>query len=96
MSFKIKDILRIYRKLNGRAGFRVELREGRDTIAKIYYNGRPLLFTKVSHGKGELDGKVIHRIRNQLKLSEDDFRDIIRCRLDVAGYKEILRQKGIL
>ena len=96
MSFKIADILRLYRKLDGDAGFRIELREGRDTIAKVYCDGRPVLFTGVPHGKGTLDGKLVHYIRNQLKLNEDDFTNLIRCALSAAEYKEILKRKGFL
>lgn len=96
MSFKISDILKLYRKLDGSAGFRVEVREGRDTIAKIFCEGKLVIFTKVPHGKGSLDGRIIHYIRNQFKLSESDFRDFIRCSLSAIDYKIILRTKGFL
>ena len=96
MSWKIADIHKLYRKLDGSAGLRVELREGRDTLAKIFCDGKFVLFTKVPHGKGVLDGKLVHYIRNQLKISEDDFRNIIRCSLSAEEYKKILDKKGFL
>lgn len=76
MSLRIRDVLRLYEKLDGNAGFRVELREGRDTLVKIFC--------------------LIYYIRNQFKLNESDFRDIIRCTLSTAVYKEILKDKGFL
>lgn len=94
MSLKIRDILRIYRKLGGSAEFRVKLREGRDTVAEIFCEGKLVIFTRISHGKGALEGKLIHKIRNQFRLSEDEFRDIIRCTLSAEDYKEILKAKG--
>lgn len=96
MSLKIRDILRIYRKLDGSNGFCVKLREGRDTIAEIFCDGEFILFTRISHGRGDLDGNLIHYIRNQFHLSEDDFRGLIRCTLSTAEYREILKQKGIV
>lgn len=88
--------MRLYEKLDGNAGFRVELREGRDTLVKIFCDGKFILYTKVPHGKGIIDGKLIYYIRNQFKLNENDFRDIIRCTLSAESYKKILKDKGFL
>lgn len=86
----------MYRKLHGNAGFRVELREGRDTLVKVFCDGKFVLYTKVPHGKGVLDGKLIYFIRNQFKLGEDDFREFVRCSLSAEQYKAILKNKGFL
>jgi len=96
MSFRIRDIVKLYYKLGGNVGFKVELREGRDTLAKIFCDGKLILFTKVPHGKGALDGRLIYYIRNQFKLGEADFRDFVRCTLSAEDYKKILKTKGFL
>ena len=54
-----------------------------------------MIYTKRSKGRGgELP--FSHKIRQQLKLNEQQLRDAISCSLDRSGYLDILREKGIL
>lgn len=87
---KAADIDRAFGKLG------MEIREARDKLAWFVHEGRRILMTKRSHGKGELKGKTPHLIRQQLRLNEEQFRQLVACPLDRQGYIEILRQKGLL
>jgi hypothetical protein len=87
---KTRDILRVFDKLE------MEVREGRDTLAFFRWEGRPILWTKVPHKRGELKGKLPHFIRQQLRLNEDQFRVVIDCTIWRKEYVEILCSKGLL
>ncbi len=58
----------------------------RQKILRVHY----------SHEKGDLPGKIMHKIRGQLKLSEKDFRDLVACPLAYEDYLDILKNKGLL
>ncbi len=49
----VREMLRLLRKLE------MQLREGRDTIASFYHEGRLIVRTKVPHKRGELKGKLL-------------------------------------
>ncbi len=87
---KIRDILRIFDKLE------MEVREGRDTLAFLRWQGRTILWTKVPYKRGDIKGKLPHFIRQQLHLNEHQFRAVIRCDIWRDEYLEILRSKGSL
>ncbi len=89
MTLKAAEFDRIVRKLDLRT------RNTGDRHAWFEYAGRPIVFTKRSHGRGG-DLPFSHHIRQQLKLNEDQFRDLKDCPLDRAGYVAILRNKGLI
>jgi len=75
----------------------MKTREGRDTLAFFYYNGQKTkVFTRVSHTRGDLKGKISSLIRQQLYVDEGQFRDLINCPLQRNGYVKILQEKCIL
>lgn len=84
------EIDRVFHKLQ------MEVRDAKDRIAWFVYQGKKVLKTKRSHGRGEIKGNVAYLIRQQLKLSEDQFRELIACPLQRDEYIEILRGKGLL
>ena len=88
MALKAREFERIVRKL------KLVTRNTGDRQAWFVYDGRQILRTKRSHQKGDLP--FASKIRTQLKLTEDQFRDLIRCPLTYDGYVNILRDKGIL
>lgn len=91
MEIKQRDFITITRKLEMR------VREGRDTLAFFFYNGQKTgIFTRVSHTRGSLKGRITSFIRQQLHLNEDQFRDLINCPLDKEGYVRILKDTGII
>jgi hypothetical protein len=75
---------------------KMEIREGRDTLAFFYCGPRLILWVKVPHKRGELKGRLPYYIRQQLRLDEEQFRQLIRCQLRRAEYVRILRTKGLV
>jgi len=74
----------------------MKTRQGRDTLAFFYCGDRLVLWTKVPHQQGELKGKLPYYIRQQLKLNEEQCRQLMRCRIGRQDYVEILRDKGLI
>lgn len=74
----------------------MKITETGDRHAKFYHEGRLIITTKRSFGKGPIEGPVQHLLRQQLKLNESQFRDLIACPLDREKYLEILRVKNLL
>ena len=74
----------------------METRQAGDKLAFFVYNGRRILSTRRSHGKGKMDGEIPDKIRTQLKLREGEFRDLVDCPLTYDGYVEILKNRGII
>ena len=90
MQLKRKEVLGIFKKL------RMEVNFSRDVIAKFYYEGKFILATKVSHGRGDVKGDIPHFIRQQLKLNEKDFIALKNCPLTREDYVNILKRKGFI
>ena len=88
MTIKHAEFERIVRKLQLRT------RKSGDRLAWFEYEGKTIVRTRRSEKKGDLP--FSHAIRQQLKLNEDQMRELIACPLDRVGYIEILRQKGLL
>jgi hypothetical protein len=79
---------RIERKL------RLESRNAKDRICFFVYGGKRVLFTKRSHARGELP--TADMIRQQLKLSDSQFRGLINCPFDYDDYVAHLRSRAII
>jgi hypothetical protein len=84
----VREVLRLFQKLE------MDIREGRDTIARLYVDGVLVVRTKVPHKRGELKGNLPHFIRQQLRLNEEEFADLRRCTIYRDDYVNILRKKG--
>jgi len=74
----------------------MQIRDTKHRIAWFIYNGRKILRTQRSHGRGELKGRIPDLIRQQLKLNEEQFRELVACPLGKEEYIQILRQKNFL
>jgi len=59
-------------------------------------DGRPVLRTKISKGRGDMKGNVADKFRAQLRLTESEIRDALDCTLDAEEYLALLRGKGVL
>lgn len=90
MQLKKAELTRIFNKLN------LEVRTTTHHYGWFTYQGKKILRVHYSHGKGDIPGKVSDKIRSQLKLSQDDLRELINCPLSVADYIEILKRKGLI
>lgn len=75
---------------------RLEIKATHHKMATFVYEGRCILRTRVSFGQGDIPGDVADRIRGQLKLNEQQFRELIQCSLGYEEYVEILRAKGFI
>jgi len=90
MSLKAADVDRMFGKLQ------LETREGRDRLAWFVYEEKRVLFTRRSHGRGDIAGRLADFIRQQLKLQEPEFRQLRDCTLKRDGYVEILKKRGVI
>lgn len=88
MSLHVADVERAWKKIG------MVVTNSGDRLAKFYYRGALILMTKRSHGSGPIEGKVPYLIRQQMKLSQNEFDQLIACPLDLAGYVEVLKAKG--
>lgn len=86
----IKEILRLFGKLE------MDIREGRDTIASFYHEGRLIIRTKVPHKRGELKGKLLYFIRQQMRLNDKEFEELRECKIYKDDYVGLLKKKGKL
>lgn len=87
---KISDALHVCTKLE------MEMREGRDTVARFRHEGKVVTRTRIPHGRGELEGKLPHFVRQQLHLSEEEFRLVDVCTYWRIDYVRILKEKGLI
>lgn len=63
----------------------------------LYVDGRKTrIRTMISHGEREIGEELIHRMAAQLKLSKDEFLDLVDCRLDGDGYLRLMRERGFV
>ncbi len=88
MTLKAKEFERIVRKLG------LQTRNSGDRLAWFEHEGRTITRTRRSNKAGDLP--FSHAIRQQLKLTEDQLRDLLDCPLDRDGYVAILRGKGLI
>ncbi len=90
MQLKKSDVDTIFQKLG------IESRSTGHKIGWFIHEGRKILMLRCSHGKGDVPGHVSDKIRSQVHLGMDDFRDLVKCPLKRDGYVAILRAKGII
>jgi len=72
------------------------IKQSKDVRALFYHEGQLILTTKRSHGSGPIKGNIPTLIRQQMKLTEGQFRDLITCPLGLAEYVGILKQRGLI
>lgn len=84
---KVHEYSRIEKKLE------LKTRDAGDRLSWFEYNGTTYTRTKRSHGNKDLPENLI---RQQLKLNETQFSDLIGCTLQRDHYVQILMDKGII
>ena len=87
---KVRQALQAFDKLG------LEIRKGRDTLAFFRWEGQVIVWTKVPHKRGELKGKLPYLVRQQLRLNESQFRELIAWPMGRKEYIEVLRGKGLI
>ena len=87
---KKSEMEKIFRKLS------LQIRSTGHNYGWLVLNGKKILRVHYSHGKGDIPEKITNKIRGQLKLSQKDFRELIKCPLTIEEYINILKQKGFI
>lgn len=90
MSISGREIDRAWVKLG------MEVKDSNHRHALLYVDGKLILRTKRSFGSKMLDGNIPSLIRQQMKLDQSQFDDLLACPLNRAGYIEILRKKRVI
>ncbi len=90
MSLRTGDVDRIFRKLD------MEIRETDHIWAYFRYDDKIVTKTRRSLGKGKIEGNIPFFIRQQLKLNEKEFRELLECEFEREGYIDILKSKKII
>ena len=90
MSLRERDIDRAWAKLG------MEISDTKDRHALFRVKGKIIIRTKRSFGAGKLDGNIPHFIRQQMKLNDQQFQDLIDCPLDREQYIQVLRDKQLI
>ena len=90
MSISGKDVDRAWEKLG------MEIKDTNDRHALFRVDGKLILRTKRSFGSGKIDGNIQHFIRQQMKLDNEQFAELLACPLDRPRYIEILREKKFI
>ena len=76
------------------AKFGMEVTEGGShRKAELFYGGKPVVRTLRSRSPREF---THHKVRTQLRLTEGQLREAIRCTLGLEEYVGILRGKGLI
>lgn len=87
--YKVKDIESSLSK----KGF--QLQNSHHKLYTYYVDGTKTgIHIFISHGKDEYGDKLLSKIRNQLKLSHQQFDDLIRCPLSKEELNKIYSKNG--
>jgi len=70
-------------------------RNSGDRLAWFKYEGKTILHTRRSHKKGK-DLPFQDSIRQQLKLNENELRQLIACKIGRSEYVSILKNRGLI
>lgn len=85
---KVHEFERIVNKLG------LETRNAHDRLAWLVHNGKTIIRTRRSHGKGKFMPQ--DKIRQQLKVNESQLSGLISCTVSKDDYIKILTDKGII
>jgi len=64
--------------------------------ATLYYEGRAIIRTRISHGQGDIPPIIVAKMRSQLKVTETQLPALVDCSLSYEEYIELLKTKGII
>lgn len=70
-------------------------RDNRHRFLWLEHEGRKILWTERSHGRGEV-GRVEFAIRRQLRVNSDQMKRLADCSLTRDAYIEHLRNIGVI
>lgn len=70
-------------------------RPGKHRFVWLEHDGKFVVWTERSNGRGDL-GRVEFAIRKQLKVNEQQMRDLINCPMTRDAYLALLKEKSVL
>lgn len=70
--------------------------KGDHKFLELYFNGKYILHTKISHGEKELESFHIGMMSRQCKLDKKNFIDLANCPLSKEEYIKILKENGVI
>lgn len=73
----------------------MEVREGKHRVALLRHEGKVVVKTMRSQGRGEL-GPVEHSIRRQLHVSQEQLRMLADCPMSKTDYLKNLSDRGVI
>lgn len=92
----VLDAKKTYRNLKSK-GFTDSLNKSGDhKYIEFFYEGKLLLYTKISHGASDLGDYLIKQMAEQCKLDKKDFMDLANCPLSMEEYIQRLVAKGLI
>ena len=87
---KKREVEKIFKKLD------LKVRSTGHNYGWLIIGGNKISRVHYSHGKGDIPGSIVNRIRGQLKLSQKDFKELVACSLSYEDYINILKQKKLI
>jgi len=91
MQVTTSDAQRVLKKL------KFELSDCKHHVRGFFtIDGKKVFAVHYSFGSKALPGNVSHLFRKSLHLSEEEFREMVACYIDRAGYELILQERGII
>jgi gluconate kinase len=85
---KVHEFERIVSKLG------MESRNSYDRLVWLVHEGKTVVRTRRSHGKGKF--LPADKIRQQLKVNEEQLSGLISCSVSKQDYIKILTEKGVI
>ena len=70
------------------------IREGSNhRLAKVQIDGKTVITTRASRGRGEVPFKVTKKIPGQFHLNRAEFIDLFKCPMSKQEYHDLLRER---
>lgn len=89
MALTVGEFDRVVAKLHMRT------KDGKHRVAFLEHDGKQVLWTMRSHGRGDL-GRVEHAIRRQLRVSPKQMRALADCPMTRDAYMQHLADSGVI
>ena len=89
MSLTVREFDRVIGKL------KMNARDTKHRYVWFEYQGKKILWTERSHGRGDV-GRVENAIRRQLRVNSAQLRDLVNCPLTLDGYVDHLKSIGAI
>jgi len=90
MQLKMREAETLFAKLQ------LNVESSHHKTATLYYEGRAILRTRVSHGRGDIPPIIVAKMRSQLKVTEEQMRRLVDCSMSYVDYIALLTAKGLI